>query len=55
MDMREDVGDSPPLISGQFNPPRSGIEMFEDDLIHPLVYGVALHQYLAGIDANVSL
>jgi hypothetical protein len=29
--------------------------MLEDDLIHPLVYGVTLHQHLAKVDANVSL
>jgi hypothetical protein len=29
--------------------------MLEDDLIHPLVYRVTLHQHLAKVDANVSL
>jgi hypothetical protein len=44
-----------PLLPGQFGAPCGGIEMLEDDLIHPLVDGVTLHQHLARVDANVSL
>jgi hypothetical protein len=29
--------------------------MLEYDLIHPLVYGVTLHQHLATVNASVSL
>ena len=29
--------------------------MLEDDLIHPLVYGVAFHQHLAWVGAGVGL
>ena len=43
------------LAPGQFSAPCSGIEMLEHDLIHPLVYGVTLHQHLAKVDGNVSL
>jgi hypothetical protein len=55
VDVRDDGGDSSSLTPGQFSAPCSGIEMLEDDLIHPLVYGVTLHQHLAKVDANVSL
>jgi hypothetical protein len=55
VDVRKDGGDSPSLAPGQFCAPRRGIEMLEDDLIHPLVYCVTLHQHLAKIDANASL
>lgn len=43
VDMRDDGGDSPSLTPGQFCPPCSGIEMLENNLIHPLVYSVTFH------------
>jgi hypothetical protein len=54
MNVREDVGDRPSLNSRQPPAPRSRIEVVENDLIHPLVDGVTLHELLAKI-ANVSL
>jgi hypothetical protein len=55
VDVGDDGGDCPSFTPGQFSAPGSGIEMLEDDLIHPLVYGVTLYQRLAKVDANVSL
>jgi hypothetical protein len=55
VNMRENRGDRPSLTPGQFRAPRRRIEMLENHLIHPFIYGVTLHQYLAKIDANVSL
>jgi hypothetical protein len=52
VDVRDDGGNGSSLTPRQFSAPRSGIEMLEDDLIHPLVYGVTLYQHLAKIDAN---
>src|SRR5437660_8082722 len=51
--MREDSGDSPSLAPRQFSAPCFGIEMLEYDLIHSLVDGITLHQYLAKVEANV--
>jgi hypothetical protein len=31
------------------------VEMLKDDLIHSLVYGITLHQYLGKVYRNVSL
>jgi hypothetical protein len=53
--MREDRGNRPSLTSRQLSPPCRRIEMLKHDLIHPLVYGVTLHQHLAKINANISL
>ena len=54
MDVREDVGDSPSTDPGKFATPCSGVEMIEDDLIHPLVDDVSLHEHLAKV-ANINL
>jgi hypothetical protein len=53
MDVREDGGDRASFTAGQLSAPCSGIEVLEDDLIHPLIYGVALHQHLAKVDVTV--
>ena len=54
MDMREDVGNRPSLNSRKLTAPCTGIKVVKDDLIHPLVDGVTLHEHLAKI-TNVSL
>ena len=50
VDVREDGGDRPSLAPGQFRAPCTGIEMLENDLIHPFVYCVTLHHYLAKVE-----
>ena len=55
MDVRDDGGDGSSLISGWLGAPCGGIEMIEEDLIHPLVHDVGLHQYLAEVGADFSL
>jgi hypothetical protein len=55
MDVRNDGDDSPALASRQFGAPCSGVEMLQDDLIHSLIYGITLHQYLAKVDADIGL
>jgi hypothetical protein len=54
MDVRENVGDSPSPNSGKFAAPCGGIEMIEDDPVHPLVDGVTLHEHLTKV-ANTNL
>jgi hypothetical protein len=55
MHMRDDSGDRPSPTPGQLGTPRGGIEMLQEDLIHSLVYRVALHHHLARIEFAVSL
>jgi hypothetical protein len=55
VDVRDDGGDRPSLAAGRLSAPGSRIEMLEDDLIHPLVDRVTLHEHLAKIDAIVSV
>ena len=55
MHVRDDGGDRSSLTPRQFGAPCSGVEMLQDDLIHPLIYCVALDHYLARIEATVSL
>jgi hypothetical protein len=53
--MRKDRSNRPPLTPRQLSPPRSRIEMLENNLIHPLVDGITLHQHPAKISASPSL
>jgi hypothetical protein len=55
VDVREDGSDGSPFAPRQLRAPRSRIEMLENDLVHSLIYGVALHQHLAKVSVNVSL
>src|ERR1700689_634328 len=55
MDVREDCGDRTSPAPGRFGAPRSRIQMLEHDLVHPVIYGVTLHQRLTKIEENGSL
>ena len=45
MDMAEDGGNCASFAPGQLRVPSSGIEMLENDLVHPFVNRVAFDQY----------
>jgi hypothetical protein len=47
MQVREDIGDAASRAAGQFGAPRSGIQMFDHKLVHPIVDRVTLDQRLS--------
>lgn len=55
MDMAEYCSDGAGAGAGRLGAPRTQIEVLDHDLVHPIVYGVALRQYLTHIKRNSSL
>ena len=54
VDVGHDGRDCSPLTPRQLSAPRSGIQILQQELIHPLVDCVALHQHPARIIAHVT-
>jgi hypothetical protein len=55
VDVREDGGDCPPATPRRRGAPYSRMQVFEDDLVHTLIYGVTLHQNVAVVAAGASV
>jgi hypothetical protein len=55
MDMAEYGSDGTSAVAGRLGAPRTQIEVLDHDLVHPIVYGVALREYLTHIKRNSSL